>query len=203
MIQKAFGNKAMGCTQVKEWFRQFKKGRKSAKSDERSGSPSTSRNQLVIDKVCFAMLDNRRIIIRELSDKVGLPFASIQSILTEDLGMKHISAKFVPKLLTLQQEEIHLAVATDLLQCVDQDANFMRTIITGDESCVYRYSMKTKAQPLQWKTPGSLRPKKTHQVQSKVEVILTLFLNHEGIIQHQYAPDGQTANKEYHIKVLH
>jgi hypothetical protein len=26
MIQKAFGNEAMGCTQVKEWFRQFKDG---------------------------------------------------------------------------------------------------------------------------------------------------------------------------------
>jgi AraC-like DNA-binding protein len=115
IIQKAFGNEAMGCTQVKEWFRHFKEGWTSAESDEHSGRPSTSRNQVMIDKVLSAMLDNRRITIRELSDEMGLSFGLIQSILTEDLGMKYVSAKFVPKLLTVGQKETRLAVARDLL----------------------------------------------------------------------------------------
>jgi hypothetical protein len=95
MIQKAFGNKAIGHTQVKEWFKWFKEGWTSVASDERSESLSTSRNQLMIDKVHSAMLDNCRITITELSDELGLPFGSVQSILTEDLGMK-LSAKSVP-----------------------------------------------------------------------------------------------------------
>jgi len=37
MIQKALGKKAMGCTQVKEWFIQFKEGHTSVESGERSG----------------------------------------------------------------------------------------------------------------------------------------------------------------------
>jgi transposase len=58
MIQKNFGNGAMGHKQVKEWFRRFKAGLTSIESDERSGRPSMSTNQLVIDKVRSAMLDN-------------------------------------------------------------------------------------------------------------------------------------------------
>jgi len=42
----------------------------------------------MIDKVHSVMLDNCRITTRELSDELGLSFGSVQSILTEDTGMK-------------------------------------------------------------------------------------------------------------------
>jgi hypothetical protein len=73
-----------------------------SKTDEHSGKPSMSRNQLMIDRVHSAMLDNRRIKIRELCDKLGLSCGSVQSILTEDLSMKRVSTKFVPKMLTVE-----------------------------------------------------------------------------------------------------
>jgi hypothetical protein len=158
IIEKAFGNEAMGRTQVKVWFRWFKEGQTSIESDECSGRPSTSRNPVMIDKEHSAVLDNRTITIRELSDELVLSFGLVQSILTENLGMKRVSAKFVPKLLTVVQKETRLAVARDLLQCADQDADFMRTIITSDESWVYRYDPETKAQSSQCKTLGSPRP---------------------------------------------
>jgi hypothetical protein len=104
------------------------------------------------------MLDNQRITIRGHSDELGFSFGSVQSILTEDLGMKRVSGKFVPKLFTVEQKGARLAVARDLLQCADQDANFMRTIITSDRSWVYGYDPETKAHSSQWMTSGSLRP---------------------------------------------
>jgi len=81
----------------------------------------------------------------------------------EDLGMKCISMKFVPNLLKVEQKEAWLAVARDLLQCADQDANFMNILITDDESWVCGYDPETEAQSSQWKTLGFPRPKKTHQ----------------------------------------
>jgi hypothetical protein len=46
---------------------------------------------------------------------LGLSFGLVQSILLEDdLGMKCVSVKFVPKLLTVEQKETHLALARDL-----------------------------------------------------------------------------------------
>jgi hypothetical protein len=90
MIQKNFGNEEIGCMQVNECFRWFKEGWTLVESNERSGRPFTSRNQLMTDKMHSAVLGNRRITIRELSDELGLSFGSVQSILTEDVRLKHI-----------------------------------------------------------------------------------------------------------------
>jgi hypothetical protein len=87
---------------MRQWLRQFKQGWTSVESAECSGRPSMSKNQLMIDKVCSAVLDNRRISIRELSDRLGLLFSLVLSILTKDFGMKCVSVKFVPKLLTVK-----------------------------------------------------------------------------------------------------
>jgi hypothetical protein len=92
------------------------------------------------------MLDNWRMIIRELSDKLGLSFGLVQSIVTEDLGRKFVSVKFVLKLLTVEQKVTHLAVARDLLQCVDQVVNFLKTVIAYDESWGPGYNLEAKAQ---------------------------------------------------------
>jgi hypothetical protein len=78
----------------------------SVESDEHSERPSTRRKELVTDKVRFAVLDNQRITIRELSDELGLSFGLVHYTLTEDLGMKRILTKSVPNMLTV---ESHLA----------------------------------------------------------------------------------------------
>ena len=61
------------------------------------------------------------------------------------MGMKCVSVKFVPKVLIVKQKETYPAVARDWLHCADQDANFMKTLITGDKSWVYGYDPETKA----------------------------------------------------------
>jgi hypothetical protein len=63
MIQKAFENAAVGHTQSKEWFRLFKDDRTSVESDECSGRPHMSTDQLMIDKLHSARLENRGITV--------------------------------------------------------------------------------------------------------------------------------------------
>jgi hypothetical protein len=63
------------------------------------------------------------------------------------------------------------------LQCANKDPEFLKTVITGDESWVYRYDPETKVQSSQWKHPTSLRPKKAGQVRSNVKVLLTVFFS--------------------------
>ena len=74
--------------------------------------------------------------------------------------------------------------------------------MTGDESWVYGYDPEAKQQSPQWKGPSSLQPKKGHQVRSKTKLMLLVFFDSEGIVHHEYAPDGQTINKEFYLEVL-
>ena len=75
-----------------------------------------------------------------------------QGILTQDLNMRRVAAKFVPQILTAEQKEWHLSVATNMLQEAESDENFMGQIITGDETWVYGYDPETKRQSSQWKS---------------------------------------------------
>ncbi|GFU57493.1 uncharacterized protein TNCV_3636581 [Trichonephila clavipes] len=90
--------------------------------------------------------------------------------------MRRVSAKFMPRFLTEDQQFQRLATSSDLFQSERDDPEFMKLIITGDESCVYGYDPETKQQSSQWKTPVSPRPKKARQVRSKIKVMLIVFL---------------------------
>jgi len=47
--------------------------------------------------------------IREVAEEVRIAFGTCQKILTEDLQMRHVTAKFVPRLLTAEQKDCHVS----------------------------------------------------------------------------------------------
>ena len=201
-IQQVFGHDTMSITQIKEWYNRFKDGRVSVESESRSGRPSTSRNDEVIEQVRTLVMQDRRVTIQEIVDQIEISFGSVQSILKEDLGLRRVSAKFVPKLLTMEQKQLRLQVSQDMLDCSNSNPNFLNIVITGDESWVYGYDPETKMQSSQWRHPSDPRPKKARQVRSNVKVMLTVFFDCRGVVHHEYAPQGQNITKEYYQEVL-
>jgi hypothetical protein len=82
------------------------------------------------------------------------------------------------------------------------DPSFMSRVITRDESWVYGYDPETKQQFSQWKSPGSPRPKKTRQRHRATKSMLIVFFYIQGIMHHEFVPDGQTVNVEFYCNVL-
>ncbi|XP_018339114.1 PREDICTED: uncharacterized protein LOC108746691 [Trachymyrmex septentrionalis] len=80
------------------------------------------------------ILENHRITIREVADDVGISFGSCQAIFSDVLGMKHVAAKFVPKLLNFDQKQRRVDIAQELLNEVNNDPELLKTVITGDET---------------------------------------------------------------------
>lgn len=148
------------------------------------------------------VMHDRRITIREIADEVNISIGSVHTILTEDLGMRRIAAKFMSKLLTIEQKQHRSEIAQDMLEAVQNDPNFLNTVITGDETWVYGYDPETKAQSSQWKHPTSPRQKEARQVRSQVKVMLTVFFDYRGVVHHEYAPHGATITKEHYLEVL-
>ena len=81
-MQQAYGEDAIGRTQVFDWYRRFKEGRTSVESDPRSGRPSTSRKEEMVAKVKTTVRNNRRLTIRDIADDCGISVDSCDSILT-------------------------------------------------------------------------------------------------------------------------
>ena len=134
--------------------------------------------------------------------KVGISTGSVHCILTKDLNLRRVSAKFVPKLLMEQQEELQKEISTDMMDLANHDPEFIKTIVTGDETWVYGYDPDTKFQFSQWKHLESPRPKKAQQVRSNVKVMLTCVFDSRGFVHREYPPENQTINKECYLEVL-
>ncbi|PNF43029.1 hypothetical protein B7P43_G08778 [Cryptotermes secundus] len=126
-IQQAFGDDAMSNSRIKEWYNRFKDGRTSVDSEPRSGRLSTSRNENVIEQVRTLVMEDRRITVRELANEIGVRIGSVHLILTEDFGMRRVSAKFVPKLLAMEQKQRRLEMAQDMLDNANSNPNFLNT----------------------------------------------------------------------------
>jgi hypothetical protein len=83
------------------------------------------------------ILQNRHFTIREIAEDVGISFGSCQAILTEKLNMHRVAAKFVPHVLTEDQKANQVNISQELLDHVSVNENFLKTIVTGDETYVY------------------------------------------------------------------
>ena len=98
----------------------------------------------VIDQVREKVLEDRRLTVQEIVAEVGINTGPVHSILTEDLNLRRVTAKFVPKLLTKQQKELRKEISKDMLDLANHDPKFVKTIITGDETWVDGYDPETQ-----------------------------------------------------------
>ena len=170
MLNTAYSDVAIKRATCFRWHKRFKNGRLSVEDDERSGRPSTSTDDPHIDEINTLVRANRRMTVRELADECGIPVGSCHHILvlllilTEELKMYRVAAKFVPRLMTSDQQAHCVPVCHDLLDHSENDKEFLSKIITGDESWAYGYDLETKVQSTQWTSKTSPRPKKACQV---------------------------------------
>ncbi|XP_067937020.1 protein GVQW3-like [Watersipora subatra] len=149
MLHTAFGDESLKKTQVYEWHKRFRKGREEVEDDKRCGAPTSRRTVTAIDTVKAIVNADRRVTIREVSQQTGLSFGTIHKILKDDLNMHRVAAKFVPRLLNDDQKQRRIDICSELKTAVLHDPDFLKTVITADESWVYGYDPETKMQSSQ------------------------------------------------------
>jgi len=145
---------------------------------------------------------DQHLTIREVAEEVRIAFSTCQKILTEDLRMRRVTAKFVPHLLTPEQKDDRVSVCTGLHDLAQNDPNFMSSAIADDECWVFGYDPETKQMFSQWSTSSSPRLKKARQVKFNIKTMLIAFFHIDGLVLHEFIPTGQMVNKEFYKTVL-
>jgi len=105
-----------------------------------------------------------------IASELNLNHTTVHEILTEELAMKKLCAKFVPKNLTIEQKDNRKDVCLHLLERIQRDRNFLKNVITGDETWIFEYDPETKRQSKEWHTSASPRPKKSEKEQIKNKI---------------------------------
>ena len=130
LLTVAYGEYGMKKSSVFEWHRRFKEGRVDVQDDPRSGQPKTHRTDSYVDRVRTLLRSDRRLGVRVIAEELNMNKETVRQIVKEDLGMRTVSAKMVPRILTRDQKHRRLHISSDLLRSADM---FDR-VITGDET---------------------------------------------------------------------
>ena len=77
----------------------FKDGQESVESDPCSGMHETNRTPKNVERVPAAINKDQRLTVQELEADLGIPKTIVSEISLQYLSMKHVVAKFVPRLL--------------------------------------------------------------------------------------------------------
>ncbi|UYV62483.1 hypothetical protein LAZ67_2000748 [Cordylochernes scorpioides] len=167
MLNKAFPNDAPKRTTVFEWHSRFKAGRISVEDDPRQGRPKFQRTNENVQKITDLIKENPRTTLLELEQDTGISKTTIGRIVTEDLKLKKIPAKFIPRFLTNEQKLCRLATCEDMMEMTRTDPEWKDKIITGDETWVYGYDPETKPQSAEWREQMENTNNQDNSVQEK------------------------------------
>ena len=157
---------------------------------------------MTLEKIQLAdrlISDDLRVTIRELSEAMGISNESVREILYEHLGVRKLTARWIPKLLTADMKRVRVNTCRDLLAMHDATgADCLSRIETGDESWFLFYAPESKQQSMAWTKVGEAPPTKVRSAPSAAKRMATVFWDQEGILLLKWLPEGSTINSKYY-----
>ena len=104
ILIETLGEHAPSYATVKDWVAQFKRGNFSTCDAPRPGWPKTVTTSEIIDQIHKLILeDHHRISAKSIAEQLGISHEWVESI-HEDLDIRKLSAKWVPKCLNADQK---------------------------------------------------------------------------------------------------
>ena len=108
-LQQSFREDATSRAQAFRWHIMFSEGKTLVEDERRSGRPSATRKADNTAWVRELVRSDRRLTVKIIADEMNMIRETVRLILTEELGMRTIYAKMVPRNLTEQQRGARLS----------------------------------------------------------------------------------------------
>ncbi|UYV65532.1 hypothetical protein LAZ67_3004611 [Cordylochernes scorpioides] len=165
----------------------FKEGREEVADEPRSGRPTTARTDEDVDRVLEVLRTDRRLSIQQIADTLHMSTFVVHGIVTEYLQMR---------------KNLRVLRCQELLDLIQNEPDFLNSVVTGDESWMFEYDPESKRQRCAWHTKSSLRPKKARMSNSRIKTMIIVFFDIRGIVHCEFVPQGQTVNSDFYLEVL-
>jgi len=135
ILKETLGEQAPSYATVKNWVAQFKRGDFSTCDAPRPGRPKTVTTPEIIDQIHELILEERRISSKSIGEQLGISLERVGSIIHENLDMRKISGKWVPKCLNAVQKRQRCQLSEQPLEFFRRDPNdFLSRLVTKDET---------------------------------------------------------------------
>lgn len=202
-LQAQFGDATLSQNRVFTWARQFKGGRESVENEGHDRRPRSSLTDDNIRAIRELIEGDRRLSVEEIASEVRISIGSAHTIICEHLGFRKISARWVPKLLTKNQKQARLEICERHLNRFRQEGeDFLRRIVTCDETWVYHYTPESKMASKEWRRKDEACPVKAKTRLSAGKVLATVFWDYRGVLLIDFLHERRTVNAAYYCQLL-
>jgi len=194
-LDKRYEDSAPGKSTVIEWYSEFKRGRTSTEDAERSGRPKSAVVPENIKKVHKLVLKDRKMKLREIADTLTISEGSVFTILHENLRMRKLFSKWVPRLLTPDQKQQRIDDSERCLELFKRNKiDFLNRYVTMDKIWIHFYTPESAT--------GESRPKRPKNQKSAGKVMLSVFWDVNGILFIDFLDKDKIMNSEYYMALL-
>lgn len=202
-LDKCYGDSAPGKTTIVDWFAKFKRGDTSTDDAERSGRPKTAVVPENIKKVQKLVLKDRKLKLREIANTLKISEGSVFTILHENLSMRKLFSKWVPRLLTPDQKQQRIDDSEHCLMLFKRNKkDFLRRYVTMNETWIHHYTPESNRSSAEWTAAGESRPKRPKTQKSAGKIMASVFWDAHGILFIDYLEKNKTINSEYYMCLL-
>ena len=156
MLQTAFQPSCMNRASVFEWHKRFKEGKESVRDDERCGKSKEVRTPELIGQITNFMDKAHRVSIETISARFDVSEKTVHTIIREELKMRKICAKFVPRVLREYQNERRCHDSREMVELIKSDSAVLHALVTCDE--IYCYNPETSGSKLALPDPDRANP---------------------------------------------
>ena len=201
MLEMTQSGRGVSRALVYRWHRRFVNDPSSPYSSKGGGRPKIINESLTLD-VANALRKDARLTVRDIAHEFDIGVATTHKILTENLNMTRVCARWVPRVLTESDQQRRVSASRAFLKRWKADGDmFLERIITCDETWLYYYDPETKQQSSVWTVKGTAPPKKARVCKSAGKHMCIMFMDRKGILLTHFVPAGETVNSAYYSKV--
>ena len=156
-----------------------------------------------IEAISSILEFDRKLSIRQIADRTGLPRSKVHSLITNQIGMKKVFAHWVPKILSEFEIGARLSYCQKFSASFGANWHLYRTrLVTVDETWVSYQPDSGLFASAEWRYDGEKRPERPSVKLTTKKIMVTIFWDYKGILLVEYLPVGTTFNSDYYCKLL-
>lgn len=201
-MKAVYGEKSLAYSTIKEWIRNFNKGRTSVTDRARSGAPVTATTERIVQKVNDKIIANRRVSVKDIAFELGVSSGSVWTVITSKLKLKKRCCQWVPHSLNDEQKRKRKALSLEHLTRFTNEPTLLDHVVTGDESYCFLYDPCGKRQSAEWRSSGESPPKKTRRDPYSKKVMMTFFFDNKGPVLLEFAENKSRVNSVAYQETL-
>ena len=163
------------------------------------GRPVSVLTEKNVGTVKTLIEEDTRYTVQEIEELNGIHSSSVLRILREQLRHRKICTRWVPHLLTDEQRQSRVRLASQVIEKYDKcDPRRLEEIVTGDETWIYRFQPDSKAKNKVWVSSEGDRPVIACRCKTSNRMLYAIFFDSKGPVLQIPVPKGSSVNGKFY-----